>query len=238
MKRVKTGIEGLDLLTSGGFPENSVNLLSGPAGSAKSIMCMQYIYAGAKDHNERGIYISLEESRRDILRAMDHFSMDISKYEKSGAIQIVDLGEIRRGQPLDRKKGMVGFDNIGKFIEQRLKASKAKRVVIDSLSAAGLHYRSPEELREEMFEFCRNLKEHDVTTLLTTESIEGEHLTRYNIEQFVADSFIVLGLEAIKGELRRTMTVRKMRFTKHDTSKHPVLITKDGVVVAHQEKVI
>ena len=133
---------------------------------------------------------------------------------------------------------MLGFDSIGKYIDHLLEKTGAKRVVVDSLSAAGLHYRSPEELREEMFSFCRDLKERDITAILTTESIEGQHLTRYNIEQFVADSFMVLGLEPIKGELRRTLTIRKMRFTKHDTSKHPVLITKNGVVVAHQEKVI
>jgi KaiC/GvpD/RAD55 family RecA-like ATPase len=59
-------------------------------------------------------------------------------------------------------------------------------------------------------------------------------MTRYGVEQFLADSFLHLALEDVKGELRRTLTVRKMRFTKHDTGKHPVHITRDGLVVAEE----
>ena len=61
-----------------------------------------------------------------------------------------------------------------------------------------------------------------------------ETLTRFGIEQFLADSFLHLALDEVKGELRRTLTVRKMRFTRHDTGRHPVHITADGLVVAEE----
>jgi KaiC/GvpD/RAD55 family RecA-like ATPase len=57
------------------------------------------------------------------------------------------------------------------------------------------------------------------------------------VEQFLADSFIVLGLEEIKGELRRTLIIRKMRFTDHDTTKRPFHISKKGIEVFVSEKV-
>jgi len=235
--RVRSGVKGLDELISGGFPMHSVNLVSGPAGSAKSIFCLHFILNGAHDHGEKGLFVSLEESREDLERNVADFGLT-EKYEAAkDKMKVVDLGEIRRGLSMEKRRGMVSFEALGDFIGRQIETLGAQRVVVDSLSAVGLYYRSPEDLREEMFSFCRDLKDRSITALVTTESIEGSHLTRYNIEQFVADSFIVLGLEEVKGELRRTITIRKMRFTRHDTAKHPFLITKSGVQVATHEKV-
>ncbi len=112
------------------------------------------------------------------------------------------------------------------------------RLVIDSLSAMGLSYRSLRDLREELFLFSRFLHQTGVTSLLITESLENAGLTRWGFEQFIADSFVHLGMEETKGELRRTITVRKMRFTKHDTVKHPLRITGKGIVVEADERVV
>ncbi|MCK4718486.1 MAG: AAA family ATPase [Thermoplasmata archaeon] len=236
MKRSATGIKGLDKLIMGGFLENTANLISGPAGSGKSILSMQFLYAGA-EKGEKGLYISLEESREEIERATASFSMDVHGMEKKGLIKIVDLGEMRRDQTMERRKKMVAFGTLSTTISRLIKETGAKRLVVDSVSAAGLPYRSNEELREELFGFVRDIKDQKVCSILISESLEDGALTRYNIEQFVADTFIVLGLEEIKGDLRRTITVRKMRFTNHDTAKHPFLIRKTGIHVAADEKV-
>jgi len=233
--RVPTGIPGLDKLIQGGFPRNSVNLISGPAGSGKSLFGIQYLYAG-RIFNERGLFFVLEENRSNVVRAMKNFGMDLQAYEGDGQLQLIDLGEIKLVN--EEEKGIVGFQELKDFLQSSLKTTRARRLVIDSISAIGLHYRSLEDLREEMFTFIRFLRERDLTSLLITESIEGMGLTRYGIEQFVADSFIVLGLEEVKGELRRTLTIRKMRFTKHDTGKHPFLITPQGIEVSSNEKVV
>jgi len=226
----------LDRLIEGGFPENTANLISGPAGSGKTLFCMHFLHEGAK-RGEKGLYISLEESREELSRAMESFTIDMRDMEKARVIKLVDLGEMRRDLELERKKKMVAFDALGSTISRLIKDTGSKRLVIDSLSAAGLPYRSSEELREDLFCFVRKLKDHRVTILLVSESLENGSLTRYNIEQFVADTFIVLGLEEMKGDLRRTLTVRKMRFTNHDTAKHPFLILKSGIHVAADEKV-
>lgn len=238
MARVPTGIPGLDELISGGFPAKTVNLVSGPAGSAKSLMAIQYIYNGVKDKDEIGIYLTLEEPRENIIRAMNSYGMDITKYEEEGKMILLDLGEVRRRLESSEEEGVVGFEALIGLLKNLLEYTKAKRLAVDSVTAVGLYYEdSPGRLRRELFKFAGFLKERDVTTLIITESIEGGDLTRYGIEQFIADSFIVLGLEDVKGELRRTITVRKMRFTKHDTMKHPMLITSTGINVSAESKV-
>jgi KaiC/GvpD/RAD55 family RecA-like ATPase len=236
--RVPTGIPGLDELISGGFAENTVNLVSGPAGSAKSLMAIQYIYNGVKDKDETGIYLTLEEPRENIIRAMSAYGMDITKYEEDGKLVLLDLGEVRRRLETSEEEGVVGFEGIINLLKNLLQFTGAKRMAVDSVTAVGLYYEdSPGKLRRELFKFAGFLKEQNITTLIVTESIEDGELTRYGIEQFIADSFIVLGLEDVKGELRRTITVRKMRFTKHDTMKHPMLITSSGINVSAESKV-
>ena len=234
--RVKSGIIGLDELIGGGFPNDTVNLLAGPAGSAKSLFAMKYIYNGAVKYDDTGIFITLEESRSSILRAAKAYGMDLESLEDSGKLHLMDFGEMRIGIEMDEemKLGIVSFKNLKDFLEKYIKKTGAKRLVIDSISAIGLFYSNMEELRRELFVFCRFLKTQNITTVLITEAVES-HKSRFDVEQFVADSIISLGYENVDGEYRRTVTIYKMRFTKHEPYKHPFLITKTGIEIDHEE---
>ena len=254
--RVKTGIIGLDELIEGGFPRNSLNLVAGPAGSGKTLMGIQYIYNGAREFDEKGVYITLEESRDNILRAVRRYHIDFESLENNLKLLLMDMGTIRlmasRGtitRMFDHQRdlesqiietGIIDFEALQMLLagEQGILATTgATRLVIDSVTALGLHYTSVEDLRLDMFRFSRFLKEHKVTCLLITESIEGQYLTRYGIEQFMTDSFIVLRLENQRGELRRTLNVRKMRFTNHDSAIHPYIITQNGMEISSKDRV-
>ena len=96
MNRVKTGIEGLDILTHGGLPAETVTLVSGPAGSGKSLMCMQFACQGALVDNEPTLYISLEESTESIARALACYSMGASHPLKGGNLVVMDMGWLRK----------------------------------------------------------------------------------------------------------------------------------------------
>ena len=93
---VKTGIPGMDELTDGGFPEGTINLISGPAGSAKTLFGLQYIFTGFTEHGEKGLFISLEESRDNLTRASKSFGMDYDQFMGTDNIQLIDFGEIRK----------------------------------------------------------------------------------------------------------------------------------------------
>ncbi|MCX8173313.1 MAG: hypothetical protein N3F63_01715 [Thermoplasmata archaeon] len=235
---IKSGIPGLDEILGGGIPARTINLVCGPAGSAKTLFGMQFLLGGAKN-GEKGIYITLEESRSNIERAMNNYRFNLLEYQKNNNILIMDLGAMRKeALSKDIEKGMANFSSISKVIKNIQKLTNAKRCVVDSITALGLYYSNVEELRRELFVFATELKEMDMTSLLISEAPDGSNsLTRYGIEQFVCDSFIVLGLEDVKGELRRTIMVRKMRFAKHDTTKHPIVITPDGIAVQAETKI-
>ena len=234
-ERLATGVEGFDSLVQGGFPEGTVNLVGGPAGSGKSLFCLHFCHYGARFRDEPSMYVALEETKASLSRVLRTFGMNAENLERTGRFLMIDLGELRVSGP---EGSPIGFRELQEFVAPSLKSARAKRLVIDSLSAIGLHYPTPGEFRERLFAFSRFLRDQDVTTLLIAESADSSGFAAHGVEEFIADSFVHLGLEEVKGELRRTLTVRKMRFTKHDTTKHPMYITETGLVVAADEKVV
>ena len=72
MERTKTGVGGLDELLNGGIPKNSVVLVSGAAGSGKTIFGLQFLINGALQYWERGI--TSRSSRRAMSSSRRHCS--------------------------------------------------------------------------------------------------------------------------------------------------------------------
>jgi len=234
--RSVTYIPGMDELIENGFPKASINLLSGPPGSAKSLFGIHYIYNGARYANEPGLYLSLEEGRSSIIKAASSYGMDLESMEKAEKLYIVDLGKLRMESSSmeELEWSLVSFETLQDFLKNHLNFSHAKRLVLDSITAAGIYYSSGEQMRRELFRFSRFLRESGVTSVLISETIDSKE-SRYGIEEFIADSFIRLDYESTAGEYRRTLTVRKMRFTKHDPLKHPFLIMENGIEVSPDE---
>lgn len=160
--------------------------------------------------------------------------MDPTKYETDGSLTIVDLGEIRK---LDVDAEALDFKSIEAMIDGLIETNGVKRLVVDSIAIIGLQQKEIQEFRKDLFQFGRFLGDKDTTSILITECSEEGELTRFGVEQFITDSFIFLGLDNVKGELRRTVVVRKMRLTHHDTAVHPFLITRKGIKVSSDVKV-
>ncbi len=220
--RIKTGISGLDSMTEGGFIAGSVNLVSGPPGSGKSLFGIHYISEGAS-RGEAGIYITLEEGAESISAAALRYGMDM---EREG-IYLVDFGDIREDDA-------VSFLSLREYLEGMLRNRSISRVVIDSISSISVQYGDTNALRRELFSFCRFLRKSGLTSLLISESggaVGGE----VKVENFVTDSLIFLGYESHRGEYRRTVLIQKMRLTKHDPYRHPFLITASGVEIYPDE---
>ena len=55
--KVPTGIKGLDSVISGGFPRGSLILLAGNPGTGKTVFSSAFLYHGAVDYGENGIYV-------------------------------------------------------------------------------------------------------------------------------------------------------------------------------------
>ena len=230
MERLKTAISGFDELIQGGYIKNTVNLISGPAGSGKSLFGMQFIYNGVQMYDECGIFITLEEGSDNVRNTMISHNMDIDKFITEGKLYIIDLGEVEKDTSKSARR-IRGFESLAEFLSNLIKISHANRVVVDNLSPIGINYETSGDLRQGLFRFGRFLKENDVTAILVSESLNDKQLTRFGVEEFIADSYVQLQFREEAGELKRYLMVRKIRFSEHNSKIHPYQITRDGIKI-------
>ncbi|MFH0987043.1 MAG: ATPase domain-containing protein [Candidatus Micrarchaeota archaeon] len=240
-ERCKTGILGLDSLIEGGFPVGRSMLVSGGCGTGKTILAMQYIYSGANDYNEPGVFVTLDESPAMIRKDMMRFGWDLAKLEKRGVLAIVDASSARVGFPSEEKYTLpqmgVDVDRLLLKVMQLCDQIGAKRVVIDSVAGLGLHIDSENEVRKTLLKINYMLSKAGVTSLITSEVPEQSMssgpvvFSKYGVEEYMADGVIILHYMGIGSESNRTMFVRKMRGTKHVEDILPMEITPKGIVV-------
>lgn len=221
VERVKSGVPGLDGLIEGGFLRGDVMLLAGGTGSGKTIFSTQFIYSGATQHSENGVYATFEEDAKTLKRNTLRFGFDLEKLEREGKIRVIDL-EALKGEGLSA--------NI-EFIVNELKETEAKRLVIDSLTAFLTACQEKFEYRTLMHVFYRILKARGCTTIMTCSVPTGAETLGLGIEEFIADS--VLALEKVTEgiELKTRFLIRKMRGTNHSRKYHNVIITKKGLEI-------
>ena len=237
MERVPTGIEGLDDLLEGGFPRNRLILVSGATGTGKTIFSAQFIYKGATEYDEPGIFVTLDERPNLIREDMLQFGWNFRREEEKDMIRIIDASVAKVGLPSQEEYHMPesGFD-IDRLLVEIARAAKemgAKRVVVDSLPALGFRYTSENEIRNAILKISYVLSKLGITSIITSEIPEGSgRFSKYGVEEFVADGVIVLSFLVGEGPAVRTLHIRKMRGTNHSPYLHPMEITRErGIVV-------
>lgn len=236
MNRVPTGINGLDELIEGGFPEGRAMLLAGGCGTGKTVFCMQYIYNGAKKYGEPGIYVTLDERPELLRQDMGVFGWDIRKLEEIDKVHIIDGSLAKLGMPSEEEFSMPasGFD-IDKLMLEIMRVAKrinAKRLVIDSIPALGFNFQSEIEIRNAIRKLSYLLMRIGVTTIMTTESGDQENkFGKFGIEEYVVDGVLVVHYMGIGTRSNRTMHIRKMRATKHSEELHPMTISEKGITI-------
>ena len=241
MERIPSGLNGLDALIEGGFPEGRTTLVSGGCGTGKTIFCTQYLYNGATKYKEPGIYVTLDERPELIRQDMLRFGWDIRKLEEEGLLQIIDGSLAKVGIPSEEEFSMpaTGFD-IDKLLLEIMRTAKrigAKRLVIDSIPALGMNFENDSEIRNAILKLSYLLMRIGITTLVTSEVSEGENkFGKYGIEEYVVDGVIVLHYMGIGTRSNRTLHIRKMRATKHSEDLHPIEITPKGITIKKVDK--
>ncbi|MBI5224257.1 AAA family ATPase [Candidatus Micrarchaeota archaeon] len=227
MNRIKSGVPGLDDLIEGGFPESSSILVSGGPGCGKSILCMQFLYNGAKLYGEKGAYITLEEGAHNLWWNMQRFKWDLLPLEKENMLKIYKF------EPSIAMKDDI--EGQTKRILEKAKEMGAKRLVIDSITAFSLWLGDVTKIRLAMYYLIEELRKMDVTTILTCEtSGKKDELSRFGVEEFLTDGVIMMYFFPP----HRSIFVRKMRGTANDKAVHPFEISDRGIEVNSREELL
>lgn len=226
LQRVSSGIPGLDKLSCGGFEEGTLVLVSGGTGTGKTIFGLQFLYEGAKK-GEPGIYITFEEGEEDLRADAKCIGMDVGTYEKEKKFIIKNYPPF-------------AFDQFINDIEKIIAEYKIKRMVIDSVSAFGIYAKNEYELRKRIYSISRMIKTAKTTTVAISEVVgeattglasSGTMFSRFGVEEFVADTLIMLHYAGLGGEYDRTVQIVKMRRTDHERGLFPMTISADGIKI-------
>jgi circadian clock protein KaiC len=227
LEKVPTGIRGLDELTMGGLPKGRPTLVCGSAGCGKTLLGIEFLVHGAIDYKEPGVLMAFEETESELASNVTSLGMDLRLLVARKKLRI-DSVRIERSEIEETGEYDLGglFIRLGAAID----SIGAKRVVLDTIEVlfAGLSNHSI--VRSELRRLFRWLKDKGVTAIVTAERGNGT-LTRFGLEEYVADCVIMLDHRVTDQLSTRRLRIVKYRGSFHGTNEFPFLIGKEGISV-------
>lgn len=217
--RATIGIPSLDASLGEGIPWGSSVLVSGVAGTGKTILSLEFIYRGAKDFGEKGIFFTFEETPERLITTAYSMGWDLSEQIKKGNIEIVFVPqpEILVERDLDMMKEKI--ENMG-----------AKRIAIDSISVFLHKVQSPQAVREKVYQIATLVQMAQAVGFFATDIFYGTNkISRFGVEETVVDGVLLLS-STENGYVRdRFFEVYKLRNTNHRNGRQRMVIARDGI---------
>lgn len=227
LPKERTGIPGFDEITGGGVPAGRPTLVCGSAGAGKTLFAMEFLVRGAMVYNEPGVFISFEETNEELATNVASLGFDLKQLTVDKKL-IVDYVFIERSEI--EETGDYDLEGLFLRLGHAIDQIGAKRVVLDTLEVLFSALPNEAIIRAELRRLFRWLKERGVTAVITCERGEGT-LTRYGLEEYVADCVILLDNRVQNQISTRRMRIIKYRGTSHGTNEYPFLIDENGFSV-------
>lgn len=221
MKKLSTGIDGLDSILGGGYPEGLPTLIKGGPGSGKTIFSQIFAHTCINQGHDV-TFVTCDELPDRIIQNMDAFGLEASQAIKQKKLHLLDFSPTLSDQ-------VVGEFELDAVLF-RLKASlvgKHPVLIIDSLQNLFMTLKTDNQLMclSMLFNWCREQK---ITLLITAG--EGFFQDKDNyFEEYAADCVIFITQAMDKKLMTRYLRVLKYRGTSHGTNDYPFLLTQHGV---------
>ncbi len=259
MERVKSGVAGLDVMLNGGFFPARPYVVSGPTGSGKTILAMQFLVEGLK-RNEPCLLVTLDEPPIEVKGNMGLFGFNLDRLKildatpdvraHKRARSVIDVGtslevrdmenvsDIRQSSQIRALE--VTVHSVQKMIKQeyaqRLERTKERyrRIVIDSMTALKMFSMQGEDSRILIQSFMRFLSELEATTVIVSEHLDWSTI---ETEFFLSRGEIRFHKWLDGTVIRRAVSIEKFRGSQFDDHMRPVSIGDSGMVV-HPETLV
>jgi circadian clock protein KaiC len=228
LPKASTGIQGFDEITGGGLPTGRPTLISGGAGSGKTLFGLEFLVRGATQYDEPGVFMSFEETIPDLIQNAASLGFDLDRLVAEKKL-FLDHVHISRNEIAE--SGEYDLDGLFIRIADAAKRVGAKRIVLDTIEALFGEMPNPGILRAEIRRLFDWLKQEGLTTVITAERDRPDKLTRHGIEEFVSDCVIVLDHRIREEISTRRLRVVKYRGSTHGTNEYPFLIDEHGISV-------
>jgi circadian clock protein KaiC len=227
LEKAPTGITGLDEVTRGGLPRGRATLICGSAGCGKTMLAVEFLVKGVREYGEPGVFIAFEETKDELVVNSASLDFDLGKLVREGKLAIdhvhVDPNEIA-------ETGDYDLEGLFIRLKHAIESIGAKRVVLDTIETLFSGLSNTALLRAEIRRLFQFLKSFGVTAIVTGERGENS-LTRYGLEEYVADCVILLDHRVMDQITTRRMRIVKYRGSSHGTNEYPFIIDEQGFAV-------
>jgi len=239
MERVSTGVQGLDQIIEGGFPKNSITLVSGPPGGGKSIFCFQFLWEGIKK-GEKCLFLTLDKKPEGLIVQAKELGFDFQQAIEKNLVKFEFLNinkkfvyEAMTNEIMSGNYDRIVLDSITPLSEMPIFMRNTEDLGIDTEVASPQDYPEGVALptrRLHLRYILNALESSSSTSVVTSELPVGSSLlSRDGISEFLADGVITLSFDPTMD--RRKMSVMKMRNTKHTLKPQNMMIDDGGIKI-------
>jgi circadian clock protein KaiC len=228
--RKPTGIEGLDDVLGGGFPNDCFYLVQGDPGSGKTTLALQFLFEGLR-RGESALYITLSETKRELLRvARSHgWSLDQIPLVELSAIEAMLRPE---AQTTVFHPSEMELSKLTQLLLEKARELKPVRVVFDSLSEYRLIAETELRYRRQLLNLKQEFARYGSTVLLLDDKMSGA-VTGPD-PHVLSLTHGVIEMEQLSpdyGTSRRRLRVVKLRGVKFREGYHDYAIETGGLQV-------
>lgn len=226
--RLSTGVAGMDEMMGGGIPAGDSVIIAGPSGSGKSVLATQFIDEGLRQ-GQAGVIAIFEELPEEYIARSEQLGMGLQKDVNENRLKVIYL------RPLD-----LSVDETLREILDTIKSIGAQRLVIDSMNGfeMALAPAFRQDFRESLYRMVGALTGIGVTIMTTVEVVTSFidlQFTPHGIS-FLTDDIVMLRYIEIDSQLRKIVTVVKMRGGNHSKDIREYDITDTGMVIGERLK--
>jgi circadian clock protein KaiC len=227
LEKALTGIAGLDEVTFGGLPRGRATLICGSPGCGKTMLGVEFLVNGARKYSEPGVFVAFEETKDELTVNSASLDFNLDELVRDGLLAIdhihVDPNEIA-------ETGEYDLEGLFIRLKYAIESIGAKRVVLDTIETLFSGFSNTALLRAEIRRLFQFLKSFGVTAIVTGERGENS-LTRYGLEEYVADCVILLDHRVSDQITTRRLRIVKYRGSRHGTNEYPFIIDEQGFSV-------
>jgi circadian clock protein KaiC len=217
---VASGVAELDALLAGGPLRGTSTLITGPAGTGKTTIALQYLHA-ACERGEATVIYEFDERVGTLLARAKAFGLDLQKHIDDGlmVIEQIDPAEISPGEFAQR-------------LRRQVEGRGARVILIDSLNGYLAAMPQEKQLILQLHELLSYLNQRGVVTFLINpqQGLLGSMATNLNIS-YIADAVLMLRFFEAEGRIRKAISVIKNRAGAHEDAIREFRVDRGGIRV-------
>jgi circadian clock protein KaiC len=225
ISKTPTGINGLDDILLGGWPQGQTTLVSGGPGTGKTVLGLEFLYNGALA-GEPGIFITFEESESAIRRNAHAMGWDLQALEQSGKLFIMQA-EL----PIDLiLSGEFDVGGMLAILGGQVQALGAQRIVIDAIDRLLQLFQDRLLRQNQLYSLHRWLLQAELTAVITAKHLDNES-NLFPMLDYLFDCVIHLDQRVVGQVMTRRMRVLKYRGSGFLSNEYPYVISPNGITL-------